>query len=685
MRISFFLIFAFLCQIVFAQESYQMYKIGQWDDPNLPSFFGLRYNDIWGWENPEDDRAYAIIGTSRSTLFIDVTDPANPVLSDSIAGEHTRCIHRDFKTYRHYAYGVADQGARSTLQVFDMSTLPDSVSLVYNSNEFFSRAHNIFIDENAGRLYVVGSNTQNGGIITLDLTETPEEPTLLSSLDLGSYTHDIFVRNDTAWMSNGNNGLVVYDYEDANNPVVLGRLESYPEQGYNHSSWLSADGKKLVMADETHGKAMKLVNTSDLQSMSVSSVFKSALLAPADEGSIPHNPFVTENYAVISYYHDGVQVFDISDPENVVNVAYYDTYPNHSDYGGFEGCWGVYPFFNSGMIIASDQSTGLYILHTDFVFPKPITAEAKNIIEPLCAGDENGSLDLDVSGGGNSYTYEWSNGDDMERVENLGAGNYYFTVTDQWGFEYTDSVLISEPDSLLIALFGEPSDCPDSENGRITVQVQGGTGDYNYSWTTGNSTDSISGLFPGSYGIEVSDENNCLVLDSIELSYVDSFPLASFNYEVIDMDDQCLVVFDNASRNYENLRWDLDIYGFTGMDIDTLAVDQSFTACLTVSNNCGESENCVDIEIECLTNSDENALNEIGLYPNPFIDEITLDFDGGLLPKEIKIYANDGKVVYQTNKVIEQLTIPMNYLSQGVYVVQCVFDQKVLTRRIIKS
>ncbi|MDX1409885.1 MAG: hypothetical protein R3330_17165, partial [Saprospiraceae bacterium] len=90
-------------------------------------------------------------------------------------------------------------------------------------------------------------------------------------------------------------------------------------------------------------------------------LFKSQLL-PNNTNSIAHNPFILGDLAFIAYYHDGLQVFDISDSSNIVNVGYYDTYPNNTNYNGYEGAWGVYPFLPSGRILISDISTGLYIV-----------------------------------------------------------------------------------------------------------------------------------------------------------------------------------------------------------------------------------------------------------------------------------------------------------------------------------
>lgn len=62
----------------------------------------------------------------------------------------------------------------------------------------------------------------------------------------------------------------------------------------------------------------------------------------------------------ISYYEDGLKAYDLTNPASPSLVGYYDTYPdNGSNYSGYNGNWGTYPFFDSGCILVSDISYGL--------------------------------------------------------------------------------------------------------------------------------------------------------------------------------------------------------------------------------------------------------------------------------------------------------------------------------------
>ena len=363
-KLYFLLILLSLCLSVSAQQSLNMQLHGNWDDNSLPNRSGIYYNDIWGYE--QNGREYAILGTVVGTIFMDVTDPANPVEVGRIDGGYTRSLWRDFKTYGHYAYGVADETSSanpSGLQIFDLSGLPNQVIKVYDSNFFFETAHNIFVDEYSGRLYVVGSNTRRNGIIVLDISSNPASPSLLASVNLpGGYIHDVYVRKDTAYCSHGWNGLYVYDLKTPTTPTTLMTYSSYTNQGYNHSSWLTTDGDHLIFADESHNRYLKVLNIADLNNPTLVGTIKSTLLSPVATNSIAHNPFIKGDSVYISYYHEGVQVYDITNPAQPINVSYYDTDFTNTNYNGYKGCWGVYPFLPSGRLIASDIATGLYVI-----------------------------------------------------------------------------------------------------------------------------------------------------------------------------------------------------------------------------------------------------------------------------------------------------------------------------------
>ncbi|MBI1183378.1 choice-of-anchor B family protein, partial [bacterium] len=316
-----------------AQEPFALDLVGRWTDDSLPAYKDQIFNDLWGWEDG-NGREYVILGSIDSTYFIEVTFPEKPVVRDVVAGRATNCVHRDFKTYRNYCYGVADEG-NSSLQIFDLSYLPDSVHLFYDSDKWTRRAHNIFIANN--KAFLASNLHPQYGFIpmtVLDLERNPRDPYAIFHLQspevdgnkIFSHVHDVYVRHNIAYCSNGYSGLFVYDAGNRGNGLqFITSLPKYIYQGYNHSSWLNAEGNLMAMADETFGMPLKMVDISDSTDYKVISAFGSQWQL----GSIPHNPFILGDKCFVSYYHDGLVVFDISDPENVVVADQYDTYPDN--------------------------------------------------------------------------------------------------------------------------------------------------------------------------------------------------------------------------------------------------------------------------------------------------------------------------------------------------------------------
>ncbi len=343
------------------QDSSNISLLDHWEDTTLASssFYNNTYNEVWGFV--EDSTEYAVIGSTKGTHIFDLSDPSNIQLADLVPGAHqgSDIVHRDYHTHQGHLYMVSDEG-QSTLQIADLSPLPDSVELVYDSDQVIKNAHNIFIDTSSDRLYGCGVTTNSNTLENLRVLDisTPDTAVHVRDYNNTHYFHDIYVRNDTAYGHHGNDaGLIVYDVSDPNNIQVLGSLPNYTDQGYNHSGWLSRSGDHYVMADEDHGMRMKMLDVSDLSNIQEESLF----LSGVDNNSMAHNPIIMGDHVYVGHYHDGVYIWDISDPKNPDKTGFYDTYPP-SDHNSFRGAWGVYPFLPSGILLASDMQSGLFVL-----------------------------------------------------------------------------------------------------------------------------------------------------------------------------------------------------------------------------------------------------------------------------------------------------------------------------------
>ena len=408
-----------------AQDSLDVQVVGRWFDTNLPpsDAFENTYNEIWGFVH--GGKEYAVIGSTMGTHIFDVTDPANLLEADFIPGADAggHIIHRDYDTYDHYLYMVAQEGI-SSLQIADFSYLPDSVHVVYDSSNLLYGAHNIFIDTAMAKLYscFVINNGALNQIEVYSLAD-PENPTHLAVYNGIPEVHDFYVWNDTMFANGGTSGFFVVDFSDPLNPLPLGSMSLYPDAGYNHSGWPTHDGY-YYLADENHGLKLKTVDVSDFSDITAVGTFGSEV----DPQSIPHNLILHGNFLYVSYYHDGLWVFDISDRENPQVAGFYDTYP-FPDHSSYRGAWGVYPFLPSGNILVSDMQSGLFVLDVSTALSVPEAGEQKGLkIFPNPSRNQF-FLECDLPQGSN---ISWAMHDPAGRVVHSGEGAYTSPLRIQW-------------------------------------------------------------------------------------------------------------------------------------------------------------------------------------------------------------------------------------------------------------
>jgi choice-of-anchor B domain-containing protein len=304
--------------------------------------YGRFTNDVWGYTD-DSGQDYALVGLVDGVSVVKVTSTGLQQVN-FVSG--TRSSWRDLKTHGQYLY-VTNESSGG-LDIIDLSGLPTSVRFVGSYNTAFSTAHNLYIAD--GYAYIAGSNAA-GGVDILDLSN-PESP-----VKVGEWTrqrfHDVYVRNDTLFGSAAESGLVVLDVRDKSDPHLIVEI-SFPDGGFVHNAWTTEDGRYVMTTQETYGLPVKMWDIRDLLNPRIADQYL------ATPNLLAHNVQIRGDYAYISHYSDGLRIVDISDPEHLVEVGFYDTHPN--DQGGYEGNWGAFPFTSSGYVYATDMQFGLFVI-----------------------------------------------------------------------------------------------------------------------------------------------------------------------------------------------------------------------------------------------------------------------------------------------------------------------------------
>ena len=148
-----------------------------------------------------------------------------------------------------------------------------------------------------------------------------------------------------------------------------------------------------------------------------------------------------------------------------------------------------------------------------------------NVTSLDCNGANNGAITVVVTGGTGSFSYQWYKDgvaySTSKDIDNLVAGTYTIEVTDLSEADgsgsciYSKDIILTEPDPITISGAVKHISCNGNADGEILLTVSGGTGNYSYSWSSGNGTGLVptakdqTGLSGGTYTVVVTDDNGC--------------------------------------------------------------------------------------------------------------------------------------------------------------------------------
>ncbi|MBL7829290.1 MAG: gliding motility-associated C-terminal domain-containing protein, partial [Saprospiraceae bacterium] len=133
-----------------------------------------------------------------------------------------------------------------------------------------------------------------------------------------------------------------------------------------------------------------------------------------------------------------------------------------------------------------------------------------DIQDVTCSGGSDGSAA--ITGVGNAVgqvSYLWSNANTTTQINSAAAGNFTVTVTDSKGCTVVQNLQIEEPEPIDLAFDIQPLICAADSNAAISVIASGGIPGYQYLWSNQATSNAISGLRAGVYGVTVTDSNGC--------------------------------------------------------------------------------------------------------------------------------------------------------------------------------
>jgi gliding motility-associated-like protein len=255
----------------------------------------------------------------------------------------------------------------------------------------------------------------------------------------------------------------------------------------------------------------------------------------------------------------------------------------------------------------------------------------------------DGRINLTVTGGTPSYSYNWSNGASSQDLNNINPGNYSVTVTDANGCERFEDILV-QVEELRINYTVMDVTCSGDGNGAIMSSPQNGSAPHTFAWSTGATTPDLIDISGGLFSVTITDATGKEKVDQVEV--VEPQELRG-DAEVIQpstatSDDGSAEVFVSGGTPPYQYEWS-DIVKTTTAGVNNLGKGD-YTCLVTDANGC---QIIIEIEVfpagvQCYDASLVITPNGDGLNDNLFI--FCAEDESNVL----EIYNKSGQLIFET-------------------------------------
>jgi gliding motility-associated-like protein len=293
-------------------------------------------------------------------------------------------------------------------------------------------------------------------------------------------------------------------------------------------------------------------------------------------------------------------------------------------------------------------------LSFSIIEPQDPLSSTINLLQDIdCNGDSTGAAFADVIGGFTPYTYLWENGDTTQVTNSLWVGTQVVLFTDSNGCSLTDSIVISQNDSILgaINVLQEVS-CFGECDGVAELTSSGGILQYTYFWDngqvyTGSGPNIVSNLCYGGHSVIIEDALGCRKTVSFNITQPDELFAQAVQVQPVQcygFDDGSAFAFATGGTIPYSFIWDSPINGSTGQNIDSLTPGVH-TVFVTDENGC--------------TASDTVVISEPTLLEIQIVDSMTVySYCAGTNSGQLCAYASGGtpSYSYTWNDALNQST-----------------------------
>lgn len=275
-----------------------------------------------------------------------------------------------------------------------------------------------------------------------------------------------------------------------------------------------------------------------------------------------------------------------------------------------------------------------------------------------CNGGSNGTASITAAGGVAPYNYLWTGGQTTASVQNLTAGNYQVTVTDNAGCTVLNSFTITQPSALTVALPAAQTVC-EMQASTVAALPSGGTSPYYFLWSNGQTNDTLFATPSANtiFTLTVTDNNGCTSVASATINVFPQLTLNTFNpYSVCQNTLLSFTANVSGGNGQYQYNWN---NGASTQQTFTQTYASSTSVNITATDGCNYST---------------SAIIAVNVVPTPVVT-FTADNTTGCIPLTVNVTDNSQSItgsVYNWNTSNGTLlqqgnNYQITYTTSGVY------------------
>lgn len=276
---------------------------------------------------------------------------------------------------------------------------------------------------------------------------------------------------------------------------------------------------------------------------------------------------------------------------------------NTSDYNNlwYNNLWSPVNVYSDSITITPSISTSYFLISSNNNHSCYYNIDVQLVAMPStdlsvtpisCFGEADGSAQSVMSDGTPPYSYSWSNGSVLSSANDLAVGYAFLTVIDSNNCQITDSIFVTQPQQLGINSVVDQPSCYGFTDGQIAASVSGGQQPYNLLWSNGDTINTIDSIASGSYTLQITDSNNCLYTETVQLGQPDQLVVtenSSFHQDVSCFGGSDGEVQLSASGGTPNFSYSIDNVSYqTSPNFTNLSAANSWFY-VKDNNNCQDS------------------------------------------------------------------------------------------------